>query len=201
MIPSDNFRKIWFGCADRPQMFRLFDRHAKQPGRFAVDATPLYAGEWFELGQSECDYMLDVLPPLWMRGGMFAMREFMIGAITSVFFTIPINDRVRHFHGYCDLSQRQEAERMRQAIVARESRPERTMSEAERLEHIWSDTRDAYRGYADETWPSAVRGERWVMVYSSKPQGEAKLLTDLTEAAIVAKLPIRYRPTHQALAA
>ena len=75
------------------------------------------------------------------------------------------------------------------------------MSETERLEHIWSDTRDAYRGYADETWPSAVRGARWVMVYSSKPQGEAKLLTDLTEAAIVAKLPIRYRPTHQALAA
>jgi hypothetical protein len=39
------------------------------------------------------------------------------------------------------------------------------------------------------------------MVYSSKPQGEAKLLTDLTEAEIVAKLPIHYRPTHQALAA
>ena len=201
MISSDNFRKIWFGCADRPQMFRLFDRHAKQPGRFAVDATPLYAGEWFELGQSECDYMLDVLPPLWMRGGMFALREFMIGAVTSVFFTIPINDRVRHFHGYCDLSRRQEPERMRQAIVAREFRPERAMSEAERLEHIWSDTRDAYRGYADETWPSSVRGERWVMVYSRKPQGEAKLLTDLTEAEIVAKLPIHYRPMHQALAA
>ena len=200
MIPSDTFRKIWFGCADRPQMFHLFDRHAARPGRFETDCS-LYAGEWFELGEAECDYMLDVLPPLWMRDGMFAMREFMIGAVTSVFFTIPINDRVRHFHGYCDLSRRQEPERMRQAIVAREFRPERAMSEAERLEHIWSDTRDAYRGYADETWPSAVRGERWVMVYSSKPQGEAKLLTDLTEAEIVAKLPIHYRPTHQALAA
>lgn len=201
MISSDNFRKIWFGCADRQQMFRLFDRHTKRPGRFETDATSLYAGEWFELGQSECDYMLDLLPPLWMRGGMFALREFMIGAVTSVFFTIPINDRVRHFHGYCDLSRRQEPERMRQAIVAREFRPERAMSEAERLEHIWSDTRDAYRGYADETWPSSVRGERWVMVYSRKPQGEAKLLTDLTEAEIVAKLPIHYRPMHQALAA
>lgn len=201
MILSYNFRKIWFGCADRSQMFRLFDRHAKQPARFAADATSLYAGEWFELAQSECDYMLDLLPPLWMRGGMFALREFMIGAVTSVFFSIPINDRVRHFHGYCDLSWRQEPERMRQAIVAMESRPDRAMSETERLEHIWSDTGDAYRGYADETWPSAVRGERWVMVYSSNPQGEAKLLTDLTEAEIVAKLPIQYRAARQVLAA
>jgi hypothetical protein len=39
------------------------------------------------------------------------------------------------------------------------------------------------------------------MVYSGKPQGKAKLLADLTEAEIVAKLPIQYRPAHQALAA
>jgi hypothetical protein len=201
MFASDNFRKIWFGCADRRQMFRLFDRHAARPGRFETYATSLYAGEWFELGKSESDYMLDVLPPLWMRGGMFAMREFMIGAVTSVFFTIPINDRVRHFHGYCDLSRRQEPERMRKAIIARESRPERAMNETERLEHIWSDTTDAYRGYADETWPVAVRGERWVMVYSDEPSGCAKLVTELTEAEIIAKLPVQYRQPQQAVAA
>ena len=108
MIPSDTFRKIWFGCADRPQMFRLFDRHAARPGRFETDACSLYAGEWFELGEAECDYMLDVLPPLWMRDGMFAMREFMTGSVTSVFFTIPINAQIRHFHGYCDLARHRE---------------------------------------------------------------------------------------------
>ena len=201
MIPSDNFRKIWFGCADRPQMFRLFDRHAARPGRFETDACSLYAGEWFELGEAECDYMLDVLPPLWMRDGMFAMREFMTGSVTSVFFTIPIHAQVRHFHGYCDLARRREPERMRDAIIARETHPDRVMSASEQLEHIWSDTRDAYRGYADESWTRAARGKRWVMVYSSKPSGEAKLLNDLTEAEIAAKLPILYRPARQALAA
>jgi hypothetical protein len=29
--------------------------------------------------------MLDILPPLWMRGSIFAMREFMTGSVTSVF--------------------------------------------------------------------------------------------------------------------
>lgn len=90
---------------------------------------------------------------------------------------------------------------MRQAIIARESRPERAMNETERLEHIWSDTGDVYRGYADEAWPSAVRGERWVMVYSGKPSGFAKLVTELTEAEIIAKLPVQYRQPQQALAA
>ena len=90
---------------------------------------------------------------------------------------------------------------MRDAIIARETRPDRAMSATEQLEHIWSDTRDAYRCYADETWPPETRGKRWVMVYSTKPLGEAKLLNDLTEAEIAAKLPILYRPARQALAA
>ena len=90
---------------------------------------------------------------------------------------------------------------MRKAIIARELRPERAMNETERLEHIWSDTTDAYRGYADETWPVAVRGERWVMVYSDEPSGCAKLVTELTEAEIIAKLPVQYRQPQQAVAA
>ena len=90
---------------------------------------------------------------------------------------------------------------MRDAIIARETSLDRAMSATEQLEHIWSDTRDTYRGYADKSWFPETRGKRWVMVYSSKPSGEAKLLNDLTEAEIAAKLPILYRPARQALAA
>ena len=61
-------RKIYFGVTDRCQMFRLFDRHARRPDRRQKDDGALYAGEWFEIAQDQHDYMLDILPPLWMRG-------------------------------------------------------------------------------------------------------------------------------------
>ena len=63
----------------------------------------------------------------------------------------------RHFHGYCDLSDRTSVEKMRVAIIERESRPVRAMTREERLEHIWSSTADDYRGYAGERWPDASR--------------------------------------------
>ena len=47
-------------------------------------------GEWFEIGRAEHDYMFEILPPLWMRGDMFALSEFMTGSITSVFFALSI---------------------------------------------------------------------------------------------------------------
>ena len=97
-------RKIHFGIADRHQMFRLFDRHAQRPDRWQTDDSALYAGEWFEIAQAQHDYMLEILPPLWMRGEMFAMREFLTGNITSVFYTLSINGVTRYFHAYCDLS-------------------------------------------------------------------------------------------------
>ena len=88
-------RKIYFGIADRHQMFRLFDRHAQRPDRWQTDDSALYAGEWFEIAQAQHDYMLEILPPLWMRGEMFAMREFLTGSITSVFYTLSINGVTR----------------------------------------------------------------------------------------------------------
>jgi hypothetical protein len=52
-------------------------------------------------------------------------------------------DAIRHFHGYCDLSDDAGVvERMRLAIIERESRPVRAMTREERLEHIWSSTAD-----------------------------------------------------------
>jgi hypothetical protein len=44
--------------------------------------SALYRGEWFEVGEASHDCMFEVLPPLWIRGEMFAMREFLTGSIT-----------------------------------------------------------------------------------------------------------------------
>ncbi|MCZ7497442.1 DUF1419 domain-containing protein (plasmid) [Aminobacter sp. SR38] len=193
--------KVFQGIADRHQMFRMFDRHAGRPNRWEGDDGALYRGEWFEIGEREHDYMFEILPPLFMRGEMFAMREFLTGSITSIFFTLSIDGRIRHFHGYRDLSDKGSCERMRAAIVERESRPVRAMTREERLEHIWSSTADDYRGYASERWPEADRGKRTVMFFA-KPGGTTlKLLDTLTDAEIAAKLPVHLRYLPDAIAA
>ncbi|MEY9767964.1 hypothetical protein ABIA14_000241 [Sinorhizobium fredii] len=121
MNPSPAIRKVFQGVASRQQMFRMFDRHAQRPNRWEGDASPLCAGEWFEITEVEHDYMFEILPPLWIRGAMFAMREYLAGSVTSVFFALRIDGDIRHFHGYCDLSDGQAVERMRVAIIERES--------------------------------------------------------------------------------
>ncbi|MEP3435462.1 MAG: DUF1419 domain-containing protein, partial [Hoeflea sp.] len=145
-------RKIYFGVTDRHQMFRLFDRHAQRPNRWRSDGSALYTGEWFEIARPEHDYMLEILPPLWMRGEMFAMREFLTGSITSVFYTLSINRVTRFFHAYCDLADPRSPYEMRDAIVERERWPVKAMTREERIEHIWSATQDDYRGYAGEAF-------------------------------------------------
>ena len=200
MIPSP-IRKVFQGVASRQQMFRLFDRHAQRPNRWEDDASPLYAGEWFEIGEAEHDYMFEILPPLWIRGAMFAMREFLTGSVTSVFFALRIDGAIRHFHGYCDLSDKGAVGRMRVDIVARESRPVRAMTREERLEHIWSITADDYRGYAGDRWPEAARGRRTIMLYDGKMGSTLKPLDDLTNDEIAAKLPVQLRHLRSPIAA
>lgn len=193
-------RKVYQGIADRRQMFRLFDRHAQRPNRWEGDDSALYCGEWFEIARLEHDYMLEILPPLWMRGEMFAMREFLTGSITSIFYTLRIDGRARHFHGYCDLLQSRSPVEMRDAIVERESWPVKAMTHEERLEHIWSATHDEYRGYAGERWLPEFRGKRTLLVYGRRGGTTLKLLEDLTEDEIQAKLPVHLRrlPNRQA---
>ena len=194
-------RKVHQGIADRRQMFRMFDRHAKRPNRGAANDSALYCGEWFEITEREHDFMLDMLPPLWMRGDMFAMREFLTGSITSVFFTLRIDGHIRHFHGYCDLADSGSTKRMRAEIIERETRPVRAMTRQERLEHIWSSTADEYRGYAGERWPETNRGKRTVMFFARPGGTVLKLLEDLTDAEISTKLPVQFRHLPETAAA
>ncbi|MGO4562167.1 DUF1419 domain-containing protein [Mesorhizobium sp. 2RAF21] len=155
----------------------------------------------FEISQAEHNYMFNILTPLWMRYGMFAMREFLTCNVTSVFFTLKIDDHIRYFHGYCDLSDRRSPDLMRDVIVERESRPVRAMTREERIEHIWSSTHDDYRGYADWRFPIALRGARVVIVYLSGQAHPFKLLDQLTDDEIAAKLPVHLRHLPDAIAA
>ena len=193
MNTSPAIRKVYQGVADRHQMFRMFDRHAQRPDRWNDDATALYSGEWFEIRESEHDYMFEILPPLWICGSMFAMREFLTGSITSVFFALRIDGAIRHFHGYCDLSDTSSVENMRLAITERETRPVRAMTRDERLNHIWSSTADDYRGYAGDRWPYALRGKKTIILYGGAAGTTLKLLEDLTDDEIAAKLPVHLR--------
>jgi hypothetical protein len=170
MNPSSPIRKVYQGIADRRQMFRMFDRHTQRPNRFEDADAGLYRGEWFELTEIEHDYMFNILPPLFMNGEMFAMREFLTGCITSVFFTLKIDDRMRFFHAYCDLADKGSPAHMRAAIVERESRPVRAMTREERIEHIWSSSHDEYRGYADWRFPAGAARPADGPVLRSRPK-------------------------------
>ncbi len=194
-------RKVFEGVADRRQMFRMFDRHAQRPNRWEGDDIALYRNEWFEVGEAEHNYMFEILPPLWMRGEMFAMREFLTGSLTSIFITLLIDGHIRHFHGYCDLADKGSPEGMRNAIIERESRPVRAMTREERLDHIWSSTADDYRGYAGERWPLSDHGKRTVLLYGGTEGTFLKLLDQLTDTEISAKLPVHLRYLPDAIAA
>jgi len=201
MHPVPPIRKVFQGVADRRQMFRMFDRHAQRPNRWQDDAGALYSGEWFQIDAVDHDYMFEILPPFWMRGDMFAMREFLTDSVTSVFFALTIDGEARHFHGYCDLSDRGSPERMRAAIIDREARPVKAMTRTERLDHIWSATHDDYRSYAGERWPEPSRGKHTITVYGGSWGTTLKLLDDLNDEEISAKLPVHLRYLPDAIAA
>ena len=194
-------RKVFQGVTDRAQMYRMFNRHLGDPVLSEGQGQHLFAGEWFEVAEAEHDYMLDMLPPLWRRPGMFAMREFLTGSVTSVYFSLSIDGRRRFFHGYCDLSDSRSPECMKRTIIERESRPIRAMTREERLEHIWSTTHDDYRGYAGERWAEPRCGARTILVYGGERGTALKLLDQLTDTEIAAKLPVQLRHLPQPIAA
>jgi len=66
------------------------------------------------------------------------------------------------------------------------------MTHLERLEHVWSATHDEYRGYAGDRFLAEHRGKRTILVYGLG-RTELKLLEDLTDEEIAAKLPVHLR--------
>ncbi|MBN8935994.1 MAG: DUF1419 domain-containing protein [Rhizobiales bacterium] len=187
------FRKVFQGVATRHEMYRMLNRHRGAPAYGEGDCSHLFTGEWFEIAEAEHDYMLNILPPLFMRADMFVMREFMTDSVTSIFFSLVIDGNLRWFHGHCDLTDKSSPDRMKVAIIERESRPIRAMTRDERLEHIWSSTHDDYRGYAGKGWPAHLQGKRTVLVYCVGLGTVLKPLADLTDDEIAAKLPVQLR--------
>ncbi|MER9228311.1 DUF1419 domain-containing protein [Mesorhizobium sp. M0664] len=187
MTAHPPFRKVLDGVATREQMFQLFSRHKDTPGIDPLSGTP-YSGEWFQITASEYHFMLGLLPPLFMRTGMFGMSEFKAGNVTSVFFTIRIRVRERCFHGFCDLTDRQSPDKMRAAIIAHETGASDSMTRAEKLEAIWNMTPVELRGIArnadPETGWAEHRGKGTVLVNAGRHDAVLKLLDDLSDLEI-----------------
>lgn len=194
-------RKVFEGVATRHEMYTLFNRHSQAPFDDDRASGVRYAGEWFEIAEAEHDHMLEILPPLFQHSDMFAMREFLAASIASVFFSLTIDGRLRWFHGYCDLVDTGSAQRMRAAIIERESRPVRAMTRSEKLDHIWSATGADFRAYADLRFPPSLRNRRIVLVFPATQGKIWKLLDDLTDVEIAAKLPVQFRRLPESVAA
>jgi Protein of unknown function (DUF1419) len=201
MQASHPFCKVFQGVATRYQMFQIFNRHSEAPFDEARHSGRTYAGEWFEITEADHDYMFEILPPLFVRSDLFAMREFQAGSVTSVFLALTVDDVCRWFHGYCDLSNKNSPERLRAAIIERESHPVRAMTREERLEHIWSSTHGDYRGYAGQRFTASKRGQRTVLYCGGVQSMTLKLLDELSDAEIAAKLPVQLRFLPELIAA
>lgn len=190
MTDHQSFRKIFGNVATREQMFALFNRDQEAPPEDRISGRA-YVSQWFEIEASEYHFMLDILPPLFLRTGMFGMSEFKAGYITSVFFEITIRGRRRWFTGFCDLSDPQSPDAMREAIIAYESQLPDSMTREEKLEAIWAGTHPDFRGIAGvdpSAWPAEHRGKRTILVNAGGHGTILKLLEDLTDEEIEEKL-------------
>ena len=196
-----SFLKVFQGVATRYQMFQIFNRHSEAPITGAQCSGCPYTGEWFEITEADHQYMFDILPALFVRGEMFAMREFQSGTVTSVFLALRIDGIPRWFHGFCDLSDKAAPDHLRAAILERESHPVRAMSREERLEHIWSSTHGDYRGYAGQRFAPSKRGQRTVLLYGGHQGMVMRLLDDLSDTEIATKLPVQLRYLPELIAA
>jgi Protein of unknown function (DUF1419) len=201
MQTSHSFRKVFQSVATRYEMFQIFNRHGEAPFDKARHSGSIYAGEWFEITEADHDYMFKILPPLFVRGDLFVLREFQARNVTSVFLALTIDEVCRWFHGYCDLSDKGSPERLRATIIERESHPVRAMTREERLEHIWSSTHGDYRGYAGQRFTASKRGQRTVLYCGGVQSMALKLLDELSDDEIAAKLPVQLRFLPELIAA
>ena len=119
MATTPPFTKVLDAVATHAEMFALFNRIPDCHPEERISGRA-YVNQWFEIERSSYEIMLEVLPPLFMRAGMFAMSELKAGFVGSVFFDIVIDGRNRWFTGYCDLRNRQNPSAMEAAITAHE---------------------------------------------------------------------------------
>ena len=203
MFNPPTIRKVFEGVASRHEMYALFNRHSQSPFDNDRLSGRRYADEWFEITEADHDHLFEILPPLFIRGEMFAMREFQAASVTSVFFALKIDDRFRWFHGYCDLADHGSPNRMRAEIIERDSRPVRVMNRQEKLDHIWSTTGADFRAYAYAyaRFPADLRNRQIVLVYPAAQGKIWKLLDDLTDEELAAKLPVQFRLLSETIAA
>lgn len=200
MPDSLAFQKIFEGVATRQKMFELFNQcpHCSDEDRFS---GKIYVGRWFEITHGGYEAMFEILPPLFVRSGMFAMSEFKAGAVTSVFFEIAILGHKRWFHGYCDIADPGSPETMRAAILAREAAGLTGMTREEKLELIWENTHPRFRGVPGQAnphaWSAEHRGKRTMLVNGGGLGTVLKLLDQLTDLEIEEKLGLVQPQKHQ----
>ncbi len=133
------FRKIFDGVATHEQMFELFNRVPDCPCEDRISGKA-FENSWFEIESTSYEYMLEMLPPLFMRAGMFAMSELKAGFVGSVFFMIEIDEHRRWFTGYCNLGNRHSPDAMRAAIIEHETTGTAGLSRDAKLDLIWART-------------------------------------------------------------
>ena len=191
MTSHPPFRKVFSGVATWTDVPVLRGHYDDLPPDQLLDGR-CYAGEWFEIPQDLYDEALNAIPPLFMRGGMFAMTEFKGVDVTSVYFSIRIRARQRWFHGYCDLTDPRSPEAMRAAIIAHETGAVDSMTREEKLELIWNTTPDDYRGIAGasnpDAWQAQDRGKRTILVNGGGAGTILTLLEDLSDDQIAERL-------------
>lgn len=183
VIQAPRPRKIYQGVASRSRMFVLLNRHHQAPFDPDRISGRLYEGEWFEIDAQSYHTMLEVLPPLFMRGDVFAMSEFLAGSVTSVFFELRIEGETRWFHAYCDLGRRASVDEMREAILGREWKAPAAPTREESLEHVWSMTPDDFRGHVD-----GDSRRRTILIFDPARGTVPILLSDLPDAELSRRL-------------
>ncbi|MBS0503177.1 MAG: DUF1419 domain-containing protein [Proteobacteria bacterium] len=192
MIQDPPFKKIFNGIATRKQMFELFNRVPDCPLGDRISGKA-YERQWFEIKRESYDSMLEILPPLFMRAGMFAMSELKAGSVGSVFFEIMIDGRNRWFTGYCDFSDHGSPDAMRAGIIGHEKASVAGLSREAKLKLIWARTPADYRGRAGQfdpdSWPTEHHGKRAILVYEPGVGTVQKLLENLTDDEIADRLP------------
>lgn len=196
MKTHPKFRKIAAGVVTNREMYALFRRYDGSPFNETRLSGALWAGEWFEIEEASYDYMLGLIPPLFQRGGLFGMSEYLAGDVTQVYCRVIIQGQERWFVGYCDVSVVNAPELLRNAIIARETAPDANEPRRdEKLEIIWNATHPDFKGYAGsfrpEAWREEDRGKRSIMFNGGGAGTCLGLLEDLTDAQIEEKFRLR----------